>query len=113
MRVPEQQRRPPRAHQGRGEHDVGRNHVRDDRVRRQRARKLALEPPDTLHTRGCSERPHLDVRGQPVTVARLCEDDHLVNPLGERTDLRDRRCEHRMGRIDALSEENEPPHIGP
>jgi hypothetical protein len=84
--------------------------VCDDCVSRQRTRKLSLEAPDTLGTGGRTECPHGDVPGQSVTAAGLCDDDHFVDTLGERPDFRDCRCEHGMRRIDALGQENEPPH---
>src|SRR5207247_3658523 len=76
----------------------------------QRTRELTLEPPDPPDPRRRSEGPHLDVRRWPVATAGLCKNDHLVHPLGERPDLRDRRSQDRMLRIDALREEDQPLH---
>ena len=74
VRVPEQQRRSARAHERRGEHDVGGNHVRDDRVRRQRMRELALEPPagarESVHRTSAPRRLPAARHRRPTARAR-------------------------------------------
>src|SRR6266550_1559939 len=65
---------------------------------------------ETAGPRRRTERAHLDVRREIGRGGGLRDHDELVDTRRERAQLRDRRSERRMGWIDALRQEDEPPH---
>ena len=93
-----------------GEEHVQRDHVRDDGLRRQRARQLPLEAKTAADARRRAKRMNVDVVGERVGARRLREHDELVDARRQGADLRNRRSERRMIGIDALRDEHEPLH---
>jgi hypothetical protein len=110
VREPEHERDPAPTDERRGEDDVERDHVRDDRIRRQRTCERTLEVETSPKSRPRVERFEPNALRQLCALTALRENDELVDALGKRTDLRNRRGERRMGGIDRLSDEDEAPH---
>ena len=111
MRVPEHERDSKRSHERRGEDGVDRAHVRDDDPAAQAAqlrRQRMLEAQAATGPRARPEGADARVAGQRVRNGPVREDDHLADSAGERSDLRHRRAERRMCRVDLLRDEDEP-----
>ena len=113
VRVPEHERQPRRPHERRREQHVERDHVRDhaERARPQLAREGRDEARPPLRLGGGAELADADVRGDRARVGRGAEDDELVHARRERPDHRHRRREDRVGRIERLGGEDQPPAI--
>ena len=103
LREPEQQRNAQRPRERRGEQRVDRRHVRDDGNRA--PSELRRERSDVARTsrrlRRRREALPRQFSGSALVVDRVGDHDDLVDARRERADLRERRAEHRMGRVDA------------
>ena len=111
VRVPEHERDAQRAHERRGEDGVDRAHVGDDRAAAQAAelrRERRFEPRAAPGPRARPEGADARVGGQRVRNGPVREDDHLVHTPRERRDLRHRRPQRRVLRVDLLRDEDEP-----
>ena len=107
---PEDDGDPERPGERRGEHGVDRAHVRDDRAAAEAAqlgRDGSLEPRPATRLRPRPKRADAAVRRQRLGNHAVREHDELVHPGRERTNLRHRRRECRVSRIDLLRDEDE------
>ncbi len=113
MREPEDERNAQRPHERRGENGVDRAHVRDDGAAPKPgklARQRGLEARATECLVRRPEGAHAAVLRKHALDRAVGEHDDLVDELRERADLRDRRGERRMARIDLLRDEDELRH---
>ena len=102
-----------RPHERGGEDGVDRAHVRDDRASpepRELARERGLEARAAQRPVPGAERAHAAVVGQHARDGAVGEHDDLVDERRERADLRHRRRERRVPRIDLLRDEDELRH---
>ena len=81
-----------------------------DRARGQLSRKRGLEADTTSDLAPVAEQAHAGVLGEHLVDRAVREDHHLVDTLRESAELRDRRGEGRMGRVDLLRDEHQPAH---
>ena len=113
MRVPEQQRHAPRLRERRGEDEVDRAHVGEhgvDAAGEHERRERAHEPQPTPQTAAGAEEADRDVRRKVVRAHACREHDELVAALRERLQLRHRRGENGIVRVDDLRD-HEQPHV--
>ena len=113
VREPEDERNAQRPDERRGQHGVDRAHVRDDRAAAkpgQLAGQRGLEARSAQRLVRRAEGAHAAVLRQHAVDRAVGEHDDLVDELRERADLRDRRRERRMARIDLLRDEDELRH---
>ena len=113
MRVPEEDGNSQQLRQRSRQQHEQRHHVHDDgsrscTPRQQRGRGGGEEPDPTPEARARTEGPEDDVAGQVVPVDRVTDDRDRLAPRGQGAHEIDGLRQHRVVRIDGLSDEDEP-----